>query len=90
MSYIDSINDTHIIGGANTIINCTTSASTATKTATTDMCFDPTDGLSFKIKFKTPVTTSKPTIEQRIIIFFALVLSLILCSFFILIPPIKT
>ena len=51
MSYIDSINDTHIIGGANTIINCTTSASTATKTATTDMCFDPTDGLSFKIKF---------------------------------------
>ena len=51
MSYIDSINDTHIIGGANTIINRTTSASTATKTATTDMCFDPTDGLSFKIKF---------------------------------------
>ena len=51
MSYIDSINDTHIIGGANTIINCTTSASTATKTATTDMCFDPNDGLSFKIKF---------------------------------------
>lgn len=51
MSYIDSINDTHVIGGANTIINCATSASTATKTATTDMCFDPTDGLSFKIKF---------------------------------------
>jgi hypothetical protein len=51
MAYIDSINDTHTLGGANTIIECTTSASTATKIATTDMYFDPTDGLSFKIKF---------------------------------------
>ena len=52
--YIDSTNvdnTDYMLGGANTILTCTTAVATANKTVTTELPFELHNDLSFKIKF---------------------------------------
>ena len=66
MSYINAINNdntSYLIAGVSSIIICSTSASTAAKTATAMDGFSLDSNLSFKIKFTNGNTASSPTLN---------------------------